>query len=116
MHPLTIQRCRYLVPLSRSGHHAGAHIAASMGNKLSAAGLGNDDSSRRKAERSQLKKKDLKKEQEQKAKERKERLKALEDARAGHGKRTSRGAAELDALKKQQSVRTEPGAAWPEPK
>ncbi|KAH8053682.1 NADPH-hemoprotein reductase [Aureococcus anophagefferens] len=54
---------------------------ASMGNKLSAAGLGNDDSSRRKAERSQLKKKDLKKEQEQKAKERKERLKALEDAR-----------------------------------
>ncbi|KAH8057537.1 NADPH-hemoprotein reductase [Aureococcus anophagefferens] len=86
-----------------------------MGNKLSAAGLGNDDSSRRKAERSQLKKKDLKKEQEQKAKERKERLKALEDARAGHGKRTSRGAAELDALKKQQSVRTDPGAAWPEP-
>ena len=34
------------------------------------------------------------------AKERKERLKALEDARSGHGKRTSRGAAELDALKK----------------
>ena len=94
----------------------GAHIDPSMGNKLSAAGLGNDDSSRRKAERSQLKKKDLKKEQEQKAKERKERLKALEDARAGHGKRTSRGAAELDALKKQQSVRTDPGAAWPEPK
>ena len=115
---MKIQRCIIPSPSKgaalASGHHAAR--TSSMGNKLSAAGLGNDDSSRRKAERSQLKKKDLKKEQEQKAKERKERLKALEDARAGHGKRTSRGAAELDALKKQQSVRTDPGAAWPEPK
>ena len=101
-------KVRLVYPLS--GHAPWGNFC--MGQKLSAAGLGEQDDARRKASRATVNKKDLKKEQERKSKERKEKLKALEEARSAAAKRTSKSAAELAALQK----KGDPREAWPAPK